>query len=103
MRKLGLLLLVLPLCAQTNDRLKGSYRTERGGWTYVHVEGPPERLGYQHGYLLAAEIDDLLRVLKPFLKHETKRDWNFYRDAGEKILWPKIDQEFQAEIDGIVA
>jgi hypothetical protein len=85
-----------------DDRLKGSYRFERNGWIYVHLEGSPDRIGYQHGYLLAKETDDLLRVLKPFLQHETKHDWNFYRQASQEILWPKIDAEFQSEIDGIV-
>src|SRR6266852_1364853 len=74
-----------------DDRLKGSYRFERNGWIYVHLEGSPEQIGYQHGKLLAKEIEDLLRVTKPFLHHETKRDWDFYRKASEDILWPKID------------
>lgn len=85
-----------------DDRLKGSYRFERNGWIYVHLEGAPEQIGYQHGKLLAKEIADLVRVLKPFLHHETKRDWNFYRKASQEILWPKIDAEFQRELDGIV-
>jgi hypothetical protein len=88
--------------ADTQDpQLHGSYRFERNGWIYVHLEGSPERIGYQHGYLLAREIEDLRRVSKPFLEHETKHDWNFYRKASEEILWPKIDAEFQSEIDGI--
>src|SRR5581483_5515902 len=82
---------------------QGSYRSEKNGWIFVHLEGTPEKIGYQHGYLLANEIDGLLGVLKPFLLHETKHDWDFYRDAGRTILWPKIDNEFQTEIDGIVA
>src|SRR5258708_27065662 len=86
-----------------DSKLQGSYRTERNGWIYVHLEGSPDRLGYQHGYLLADEIGDLLRVEKPFLLQTTKRDWEFYRQASEKMLWPKIDSEFQREIDGIVA
>jgi hypothetical protein len=85
------------------EALQGSYRFERNGWIYVHLEGPPEQLGYQHGYLLADEINDLLRILKPWLQHTTKKDWAFYREASEKILWPKIDAEFQKELDGIVA
>ncbi len=85
-----------------NQRLKGSYRLERNGWVYVHLEGTPEQLGYQHGSLLAPEIADLLRVVKPLLAHETKHDWEFYRAASRDILWPKIDAEFQNEIDGIV-
>src|SRR6266536_5595981 len=85
-----------------DDRLKGSYRFERNGWIYVHLEGSPEQIGYQHGKLLAKEIEDLLRVTKPFLQHETKRDWNLYRKASQEILWPKIDSEYQRELDGIV-
>src|SRR6266487_1188812 len=85
-----------------DDRLKGSYRFERNGWIYVHLEGAPEQIGYQHGKLLAKEIDDLLRVLKPFLHHETKRDWEFYRTASRDIFWSKIDSEYQRETDAIV-
>src|SRR5439155_11437689 len=85
-----------------DDRLKGSYRFERNGWIYVHLQGSPEQIGYQHGKLLAKEIEDLLRVVKPFLQHESKRDWEFYRKASQEILWSKIDSEFQRELDGIV-
>lgn len=83
------------------QQLQGSYRFERNGWIYVHLEGSPDRIGFQHGFLLAPEIEDLLRVSKPFLEHETKHDWNFYRQASQEILWPRIDAEFQSEIDGI--
>jgi len=85
-----------------DDPMKGSYRFERDGWIFVHLEGAPEQVGYQHGKLLAKETEDLLRVLKPFLLHETRKDWNFYRKASQEILWPKIDAEFQQELDGIV-
>ena len=85
------------------DNMQGSYRLERNGWIYVHVEGPPERLGYQHGYLLAQEIGDLLSVIKPMWLHTTHREWKFYRQTAEQMLWPKIDAEYQHEIDGIVS
>jgi hypothetical protein len=81
----------------------GSYRVERNGWIFVHLEGSPPQVGYQHGYRLSAEIQDLLRVTKPFLLETTKRDWAFYRDVAEKILWPGIDEEYRAELDGIVS
>src|SRR5436190_9829004 len=80
-----------------DDRMKGSYRSEQNGWIYVHLEGVPEQIGYQHGKLLAKEIGDLIHVTKPFLQHETKRDWNFYRKASQDILWPNIDSEYQRE------
>jgi hypothetical protein len=82
---------------------KGSYRFERNGWIYVHLEGTPAQVGFQHGYQLAPEISDLLRVVKPLLETESKKDWAFYRDAAEKVLWPGIDEEYRAELDGIVA
>jgi hypothetical protein len=89
--------------APQNNPLEGAYRFEQNGWIFVHLEGAPDRLGFQHGSLLAPEIADLLRVLKPFLQQTTKRDWAFYREAAERILWPRIDTEFQSELDGIVA
>ena len=81
----------------------GSHRFEKDGWIYVHLEGSPEQIGFQHGSLLSDEIADLLRVIKPFLEKSSKRDWNFYRDASEKMLWPGIDAEYRQELDGIVA
>ncbi len=86
-----------------SGRLAGSYRSEQNGWIFVHLEGPPEQVGYQHGYLLADEIAAFLRVCKPYLEKTTKRDWNFYREASERMLWPKIEPEYQRELDGIVA
>src|SRR5262249_31743791 len=100
---IALVLSVPGVRSKTDERLQGSYRFEHSGWIYVHLEGPPERIGYQHGYLLAEEIKDILAVLKPWLEHTTKKDWGFYRTAAEKILWPKIDAEFQKELDGILA
>jgi hypothetical protein len=87
----------------TDERLQGAHRFERDGWVYIHLEGPPEQLGFQHGYLLAAEIGDFLRVIKPYLKTSSHRDWGFYREAAERMLWPRIDEEYRREIDGIVA
>ena len=84
------------------DRAQGSYRFDQGGWTYVHLEGEPSQIGFQHGYQLSAEAADLMGMLKVFLAHTTKKDWAFYRDVAEKILWPGIDEEYRAELDGIV-
>ena len=82
-------------------RLAGAYRFERGGWTYVHLQGSPEQIGFQHGYLLAPQIADYEHVLKLEAEHSTHRDWQFYREAGRKILWPHIDAEYRSELRGI--
>lgn len=87
--------------ANSDSRLEGSYTFERGGWTYVHLQGTPEQIGYQHGYLLASQIEDAWRVFKLEDEHSTKRDWQFFRDAAKNMFWPQIDPEYQAELKGI--
>ena len=85
----------------SQTRLGGAYRFERGGWVYVHLEGSPREIGYQHGYLLAAEILDAFQSVKLRDTHETRRDWEFFRRAAREMLWPKIDREYQEELQGI--
>ncbi len=72
-------------------RLKAAYRFTRGGWIYVHLEGSPADIGYQHGYLLAPEIEDGFKTVQLKDTHRTQRDWGFYRATAQNILWPHID------------
>jgi hypothetical protein len=78
------------------------YRFDRGGWIYLHLEGSPHDIGYQHGYLLAPEISDAFAVVRLEATHSSGRDWEFFRRAAREMLWPKIDPEYQAELQGIV-
>src|SRR5271165_6751454 len=82
-------------------RLKPAYRFERSKWIYIHLEGSPADIGYQHGYLLAPEIADGFNVVKYRDTHRTQRDWNFFRNTAETIIWPKVDPEYQQELQGI--
>ncbi len=86
-----------------DPRLAGSYRWERGGWIYVHLAGTPDQVGFQHGYLLAPEIEDALAAVKLEDTHHTQRDWAFFRKTAREMLWPHIDPEYQQELNGIVA
>ena len=74
------------------------YRFNRGGWIYVHLEGTPHEIGYEHGYLLAPEISDAFEVVRLEDTHDTGRDWDFFRRAAREMLWPKIDPEYQSEM-----
>ena len=62
------------------------YRFERGGWTYVHLEGSPHDIGVQHGYLMAPEIADFYGVVRLEMTHNTSRSWDFFRRAGREML-----------------
>jgi hypothetical protein len=88
--------------ADSSDvRLQNAYRFQQGGWTYVHLEGSPSHIGFQHGYLLAPEIADAFEAIKLFDTHQSGKDWQFYRTTAQQMLWPHIDAEYQQELQGI--
>src|SRR6202041_729492 len=93
---------VVPQRGSDNPILAKAYRFERGGWIYVHLEGAPHDIGYQHGFLLAPEIADGFAAASLEMTHNSNRDWDFFRRAAREMLWPKIDPEYQAELQGIV-
>src|SRR5215469_16419309 len=111
MTKFGALLLLAAgvLCATpardagTDSRLKKSFRRpENNGWIFVHLEGTPSEIGFQHGFLLAAEIEDVQKVVALGLVHDSKKDYAFFRNAAEKVLWPHIEPQYREELKGIV-
>jgi Phospholipase B len=85
------------------DPLAKASRENKNGWVYVHLEGSPSDIGYQHGYLLSNEIDTTLQMMSYFLEHTTKKDWIFYRQCAHNFLWDKLDREYKDEINGIAA
>jgi hypothetical protein len=82
-------------------RLKSASRLEKNGWIFVHLEGPPAQIGFQHGYLLAPEIRDAQRVISFLLERDTKRGWKFFHDAARDVLWPRVDAEYREELRGM--
>jgi len=105
-----LIAIALPALAQNSTqhsngdpRLQHSFRQpEKNGWTFVHLEGQPAEIGFQHGYLLAPEIADMLKVTVLEESHDNNKDWQFFREAARTMMWPRIDQEYREELQGIV-
>src|SRR5271157_4599807 len=77
-------------------------RSEKNGWIVVSLAGTPAEIGYQHGAALAREIDGVLKAIKVLMPHDSNKDWSFFRQAAEQMLWPKIEQEYRDEILGLV-
>ncbi|MBS1915767.1 MAG: peptidase C45 [Bacteroidetes bacterium] len=97
---------VVIISCQTGKKenpLAKASRENKNGWVYIHLEGTPSEIGYQHGYLIADEIDTALKMFAYFIPHATKKDWAFYRNCAKDFLWDKIDREYKDEINGIVA
>jgi hypothetical protein len=100
-----LLLLAFSLVSrepQADPRLKNSYRrAEKSGWTFVHLEGSPADMGFQHGYLLAPEIKESFKVTQLELTHDNNKSWGFFRHQAQELLWPHVEQEYREELKGI--
>ncbi|MBI2928488.1 MAG: hypothetical protein HYY24_22695 [Verrucomicrobia bacterium] len=77
-------------------------RHERKGWIYLHVEGAPRELGFQHGYLLAKEIAECLRVRRVMWENQSAMEWSWLVERSSKLFTPRVDAESLEEIDGIV-
>ncbi|HWS01116.1 MAG TPA: C45 family peptidase [Prolixibacteraceae bacterium] len=82
--------------------LKKGNRHEKNGWTYLHIEGAPRERGFQHGYLMAAEIKENIRLLRARWEYQTAMEWSYYVQKAGEILTRKVDAENLEEIDGIV-
>ena len=95
------------------------YRYNVGGWIYLHIESKPYERGFQHGYLLADEIVDMMerwskvvhnmRVIGLITgspdsqKYEKSSEkwWDFCKTRITKIYWKDYPQEYREEIKGI--
>ena len=100
---LGLAASLVSRDPQTDSRLKKASRLPpRNGWIQVHLEGSPAEIGFQHGYLLAPEIEDTLKDIAAEMSHDEKRDWEFFRTAAREVFWPHIEREYRDELAGIV-
>ncbi len=80
-----------------------SYRFEQDGWIYLHIEGAPYERGMQHGFLLAPELDRVLRNIRSLTYLETGKEWDFFVQAADRLFTRRLDPEFLAEIKGIAA
>jgi hypothetical protein len=110
---LALIFVVLPIAmvpgtaarpgvVRDDARLAAASRRDEAGWVYLHLQGPPQQIGFQYGYLAAPEIDDALATFRQYVPTAAKRDWEFFRKTAEHLFWPKLNDEERREIDGIV-
>src|SRR5580658_170630 len=90
------------LTDQQKEWLRAAERHERAGWIYLHVEGGPQERGFQHGYLLANDIGECLRVVRAHWQHETSLEWSWLIARTKGFIERGIDPEDRAELQGIV-
>ena len=64
-------------------------RETRNGWVYLHIEGQPFARGFQHGYLLAKEIAESLRVEKHMTWWDTGTGVALFRRTDPEDVRPE--------------
>ena len=79
------------------------YRFDHHGWIYVHIEGEAYERGFQHGYLVAPELQEILGSLDYLTYWKTGMRWEFFVAAAERLFVSHIDQEYLDEIRGVAA
>ena len=107
---LAVFILDISAHSQANSQLTNEQKTwlskanihEKNGWIYLHIEGAPEERGFQHGFLLAKEIKESVRVLSEVWQYQTALEWQWLVQKAGKMFTPKVDMENMTEIDGIV-
>lgn len=77
------------------------YRFEENGWIFIHIEGDPYERGYQHGYLSAAELQEILRTVQFIVPFNTGMEWQFFVDTADRLFTKFIDPELVEEMRGI--
>jgi hypothetical protein len=91
------------LTPEQRQWLAPSHRFERHGWIYLHIEGDAPTRGFQHGYQLAREIAEALRVHRAVWEYQSGMTWPWLVARAAELMTPKVDAENLAELDGIVA
>ncbi|MBV9302307.1 MAG: peptidase C45 [Acidobacteriaceae bacterium] len=88
---------------ESNDpRLHGGFRNPtKEGWIFVHLEGGPSAVGFQHGYLLSSEIEDDKRAIELSTTHGVNHSWNEMRSVAQKYFWPRVPDEYRQELLGM--
>ncbi|MBV8830031.1 MAG: peptidase C45 [Acidobacteriaceae bacterium] len=98
-----LLLTGLAFSASVDPRLHGGFRNaENAGWIFIHLEGSPSAIGFQHGYLLSQEIEDSKRAIELSTTHGVSHSWPELRHISQVYFVPKLPPEYRDELSGMV-
>lgn len=82
--------------------LRAGSRRDVEGWVLLHLEGAPRDRGFAHGWLLAPELADALRVIRQLLVFDTGADLAWFGQAAVEMWHDKLPDELEAELRGIL-
>jgi hypothetical protein len=87
---------------KTVQRFGPAYKYPQHGWTVLHIEGAPYERGYQHGLLLAQDIQAYVKMLSGhFGGKDPAKGWENTRRLVNALFLRKYDVEYLEEMKGI--
>ncbi len=79
-----------------------AYKYPQDGWTVLHIEGSPYDRGYQHGHLLAREIEAYIQSLGRYRAPKSPADgWRELRNLTNALFLRRYEKEYLEEMKGI--
>jgi hypothetical protein len=86
---------------RTVVRFGPAYKYPQDGWTVLHIEGEPYDRGYQHGHLMARELEGYLKALSAQQSSTSPADgWALTRTLVNATFLRKIGAEYLEEMKG---
>jgi hypothetical protein len=84
------------------QRFGAGYRYPQAGWIVLHIEGEPYERGYQHGRLMAPEIDRFVGEIARYRSSKAPADaWQDLRLLADALFMRRFDSEYLEEMKGI--
>ena len=84
-----------------------SFKTEKNGWIYIHIEGKPYERGVQHGGHVANYLEEAINTTKFYCLYDYGKTWDFFVQSSNKIFkpaiiknYPEIYEEMRGIADG---
>ena len=74
-----------PVAGSMKTEGKG-YRFESNGWIYLHIEGGPYERGFQHGKLMAREMENMRKALTHDYFINSDLRWPHIVEAADQVL-----------------
>jgi len=86
-------------------KVKNGTRQEKNGWTVLSIKGSAQERGYAHGYLMAAELKEIFKMLDFNFLNNYGYTREFFSEVISELFGPQILMnypEFYEEMEYIV-
>jgi len=94
---------VASLTEEERGWVERASRNDVNGWVHLKIEGAPFERVFQHGYLIAAEYANALRVYEAMTYQTMGFEYSFFEGKAVEYHKSKITPELTEEMDGIAA